>query len=104
MSTPPIPTLSSCSFWQGRRKRRALQEADEDAMFAAAVLGFVHDRVSDVGDVLRVVGDTAGGLAGGSIKAVGASVNVRPILLFFTVWWDGKKGEGELSMRGRLGF
>ncbi|CAM9291628.1 unnamed protein product, partial [Laminaria digitata] len=60
---------------KGRRKRRSLQEADEDAVFAAAVLGFVHDRVRDVGDVFRVVGDTAGGLAGGSIKAVGASVN-----------------------------
>lgn len=45
-------------------------------MFAAAVLGLVHDRVRDVGDLFRVVGDTAGGLAGGSIKAVGATVNV----------------------------
>lgn len=78
---------------QGRRKRRALQEADEDAVFAAAVLGFVHDRVRDVGDVFRVVGDTAGGLTGGSIKAVGASVNVSAAWLlhrrdFTARWWD----------------
>lgn len=69
-------------------------------MFAAAVLGFVHDRVRDVGDVFRVVGDTAGGLAGGSIKAVGASVNVRAAWLF-TPWGYyrrvvGKGGIGSL--------
>lgn len=45
-------------------------------MFAAAVLGLVHDRVRDVGNLFRVIGDTAGGLAGGGIKAVGATVNV----------------------------
>jgi len=52
-------------------------EADEDAAFAAEMLGLVYDRVRDVGDALRVVGDTAGGLAGGSFKLISASVNVR---------------------------
>lgn len=37
----------------------------------------MHDRVRDVGNVCRIVGDTAGALAGGSIKAIGATVNVR---------------------------
>ena len=46
-------------------------------MFAAAVLGELHDTVKAVGTVFRVVGDTAGALTGGSIKAVGAVVNVR---------------------------
>lgn len=46
-------------------------------MFAAAVLGELHDTVKAVGTVFRVVGDTAGALTGGSIKAVGAMVNVR---------------------------
>lgn len=41
------------------------------------MLGLVYDRVRDVGNVCRVVGDTAGAVAGGSIKAVGATVNVR---------------------------
>lgn len=67
-----------------RKKSRRNQEADEDAVFAAAVLGFVHDRVRDVGDAFRVVGDTAGGLAGGSIKAVGATVNVSGRLVAFS--------------------
>lgn len=60
-----------------RRKRGGVTEADEDAAFAAEMLGLVYDRVKDVGDVLRVVGDTAGGLAGGSFKLLSASVNVR---------------------------
>eukprot|EP00903_Cladosiphon_okamuranus_P007691 g7454.t2 len=58
-----------------RRKRAGVTEADEDAAFAAEMLGLVYDRVKDVGDVLRVVGDTAGGLAGGSFKLLSASVN-----------------------------
>lgn len=60
-----------------RRRKRGVTEADEDAAFAAEMLGLVYDRVRDVGDVLRVVGDTAGGLAGGSFKLLSASVNVR---------------------------
>lgn len=59
------------------RQRGATQEADEDAVFAAEMLGLVYDRVRDMGDVLRIIGDTAGGLAGGSIKILSASVNVR---------------------------
>ncbi len=60
-----------------RKRQRRVTEADEDAAFAAEMLGLVYDRVRDVGDVLRVVGDTAGGLAGGSFKLISASVNVR---------------------------
>lgn len=41
------------------------------------MLGLVYDRVRDIGDMLRVIGDTTGGLAGGSIKLLSASVNVR---------------------------
>lgn len=59
------------------RQRGATQEADEDVVFAAEMLGLVYDRVRDVGDLLRVIGDTTGGLAGGSIKLLSASVNVR---------------------------
>lgn len=59
------------------RQRGVTQEADEDAVFAAEMLGLVYDRVRDIGDVLRVIGDTTGGLAGGSIKLLSASVNVR---------------------------
>ncbi|CAM9311435.1 unnamed protein product, partial [Hapterophycus canaliculatus] len=57
-----------------KRHRRAAQEADEDAIFAAELLGLVHDRVRDAGDLLRIIGDTAGGLAGGSIKLLSAPV------------------------------
>lgn len=59
-----------------KRQRRPSQEADEDAIFAAELLGLVHDRVRDAGDLLRIVGDTAGGLAGGSIKLLSAPVKV----------------------------
>lgn len=62
---------------RSRRRKRGVTEAEEDAAFAAEMLGLVYDRVKDVGDVLRVVGDTAGGLAGGSFKLLSASVNVR---------------------------
>lgn len=62
---------------ESRQKQRSPGEAEEDAVFAAAVLGLVHDRVRDVGNLFRVIGDTAGGLAGGGIKVVGATVNVR---------------------------
>lgn len=62
---------------RGRRRKRGVTEAEEDAAFAAEMLGLVYDRVKDVGDALRVVGDTAGGLAGGSFKLLSASVNVR---------------------------
>lgn len=37
----------------------------------------MHDRVRDVGNIFRIVGDTAGAVTGGTIKAVGATVNVR---------------------------
>ena len=40
------------------------------------MLDLVYVRVRDVGNVFRVVRDTVGGLAGGSIKAVGAGVHV----------------------------
>ena len=63
---------------QDQRKRQTAGEgeADEEAEFAAAVLDLVHKRVRDVGNVFRVVGDTAGVVAGGSINAVGAGVHV----------------------------
>eukprot|EP00752_Nemacystus_decipiens_P012056 g10688.t1 len=60
---------------RSRRRKRGVTEADEDAAFAAEMLGLVYDRVKDVGDMFRVVGDTAGGLAGGSFKLLSASVN-----------------------------
>lgn len=60
-----------------KRQRRETHEADEDAIFAAELLGLVHDRVRDTGDFLRIIGDTAGGLAGGSIKLLSASVKVN---------------------------
>ncbi|CAM9761071.1 unnamed protein product, partial [Ascophyllum nodosum] len=50
-------------------------EADGEAGFAAAVLDLVYVRVRDVGNVFRVVRNTVGGLAGGSIKAVGAGLH-----------------------------
>ena len=63
---------------QDQRKHKSAGEGEvnEEAEFAAAVLDLVHNRVRDVGNVFRVVGDTAGGVAGGSIKAVGAGVHV----------------------------
>lgn len=63
---------------QDQRKRQSAREGggDEDEKFAAAVLDLVYDRVRDVGNVFRAVGDTVGGLAVGSIKAVGAGVHV----------------------------
>lgn len=59
------------------KRHQPWEEADDDAVFAAALLGELHDTVRVVGDVFRIVGDTAGALTGGSIKAVGAAVNVR---------------------------
>lgn len=75
-----------CAMHQDRRRKRGVTEADEDAAFAAEMLGLVYDRVREVGDVLRVVGDTAGGLAGGSFKLISASVNVRE---WCQSWLDG---------------
>lgn len=62
------------------KRHQPWEEADDDAVFAAAVLGELHDTIRVVGDVFRIVGDTAGALTGGSIKAVGAAVNVRRLV------------------------
>ncbi|CAM9761002.1 unnamed protein product, partial [Ascophyllum nodosum] len=42
---------------QRKRKSAGEGEADEEAEFAAAVLDLVHNRVRDVGNVFRIVGD-----------------------------------------------
>ncbi|CAM9598128.1 unnamed protein product [Ectocarpus sp. 13 AM-2016] len=63
---------------KSRRKRRrgaGKEELDEDVVFAAEVLGLVHDRVRDAGDLMRVIGDTAGGLSGGTFKLLSVPVN-----------------------------
>lgn len=40
------------------------------------MLGALHNKVRDVGDLLRLIGDTTGAMAGGGMKAIGVTVNV----------------------------
>ncbi|CAM9934754.1 unnamed protein product, partial [Choristocarpus tenellus] len=49
-------------------------DLDEDAIVASGVLSFLHARTRAVGDIIRITGDTIAGVTGGSIKAVGATV------------------------------
>lgn len=80
------PTQASVDLIRQAHRHQPREEADDDAVFAAAFLGTLHDAVRGVGNVFRVVGDTTGALTGGSIKAVGATVNVR---LLFSLLFGG---------------
>lgn len=75
----PCPARDIQKVGEDRRRHQPWEEADEDAMFAAAVLGALHNTARDTGNLFRVVGDTTGALIGGSVKAVSATVKVtRP--------------------------